>query len=111
MAEYQQLNLVQFRSFSANVTMLKTKVVVHSDVEAIHTGMQGEAGAEICSGCTSMTDSSGGFEPHLPGPSSAQGVSDHLHSVGLQRCPAQHGIHHSYLDAHSPDGRSSIQIV
>lgn len=91
--------------------MLKTKEVLYSEVVAIRTGMRDEAGAGICSGCTSMTDSFGGFAPHLPGPSSAQGVSDHLHSGGPQRCPARHEIHHSYLDARSPGGRSSIQIA
>lgn len=80
-------------------------------MEAIHTEKQGEAGAGICSGCTSMADSSGGFVPRLPGPSSALEASDHLHSEGPQRCPSQHGIHHSYSDVHSPGGRSSTQIA
>lgn len=72
---------------------------------------RGEAGAGICSGCTSTADSSGGSVPHLPGPSSALGASDHRHSEGPQRCPAQHGIHHSYSDVRSPGGRSSTQIA
>lgn len=58
-----------------------------------------------------MTGSSGDFVLHHPGPSSALEVSDHLRSEGPQRCPAQHGIHHSYSDVHSPGGRSSTQIA
>lgn len=80
-------------------------------MEAIRTEKRGEAGAGICSGCSSTTGSSGGFVLHHPGPSSALEVSDHLHSEGPQRCPAQHGIHHSYSDVHSPGGRSSTQIA
>lgn len=55
------------------------KEIHFTEVEAIHTEKQGEAGARICSGCTSKAGSSGGFVPRPPGPSSALGVSDHLH--------------------------------
>ena len=90
---------------------LNLKGIHLTEVAAIRTEKRGEAGAGICSGCTSTADSSGGSVPHLPGPSSALGASDHRHSEGPQRCPAQHGIHHSYSDVRSPGGRSSTQIA
>lgn len=69
------------------------------------------AGGVGATGCRTSSRSScpSGSERLRPGPSSAPAASGHRHWAAPQRYPSQHGTHHSYSGARSPDGRSSTQ--
>lgn len=76
-----------------------------------HTVKQDVVCARTHCGYASKLCFSGGFGHHLPGPSSVQAGSDHLHSVVPLKCPGRLGTHHSYSDAHSLIGRNSTQTA
>lgn len=69
------------------------------------------AGGVWATGCRTSSRFScpSGSGRHRPGPSSAPAVSGRRRWVAPLRCPLQHGTHHSYSGARSPNGRSSTQ--